>query len=62
MLQREFHIHHTDKTAGNQKQNTIYLILVFFFSGIAINDIMLIKLENAVTYNDFAMPICFPDM
>lgn len=31
-------------------------------SGIAINDIMLIKLENAVTYNDYAMPICFPDI
>lgn len=31
-------------------------------SGIAMNDIMLVKLERAVTYNKFVMPICFPDI
>ena len=30
-------------------------------SGIAVNDIMLIKLEKPVEYNDFVSPICLPD-
>ena len=35
---------------------------VSFRGGIAINDIMLIKLERAVTYNKYVMPICFPEL